>query len=67
MILTFTGYEEAFAEMSYAEQTSFTVSMENQTLKSVINWVEKIVNLFLYIVQILICLVVSMWMYEIKQ
>ena len=41
MILTFTGYEEAFAEMSYAEQTSFTVSMENQTLKSVINWVEK--------------------------
>ena len=32
MILTFTGYEEAFAEMSYAEQTSFTVSMENQTL-----------------------------------
>ncbi len=23
MILTFTGYEEAFAEMSYAEQTSF--------------------------------------------
>lgn len=46
MILTFTGYEEAFAEMSYAEQTSFTVSMENQTLKSVINWVEKIVNLF---------------------
>ena len=50
--------------MSYAEQTSFTVSMENQTLKSVINWVEKIVNLFLYIVQILICLVVSMWMYE---
>ena len=36
MILTFTGYEEAFAEMSYAEQTSFTVSMENQTLKSVI-------------------------------
>ena len=41
MILTFTSYEEAFAEMSYAEQTSFTVSMENQTLKSVINWVEK--------------------------
>lgn len=34
--------------MSYAEQTSFTVSMENQTLKSVINWVEKIVNLFIY-------------------
>lgn len=66
MILTFTSYEEAFAEMSYAEQTSFTVSMENQTLKSVINWVEK-VNLFLYIVQILICLVVSMWMYGIKQ
>lgn len=48
MILTFTGYEEAFAEMSYAEQTSFTVSMENQTLKSVINWVERIVNLFIY-------------------
>ena len=23
MILTFTSYEEAFAEMSYAEQTSF--------------------------------------------
>lgn len=66
MILTFTGYEEVFAEMNYAEQTSFTVSMENQTLKSVINWVEKN-NLFLYIVQILICLVVSMWMYGIKQ
>lgn len=67
MILTFTGYEEAFAEMSYAEQTSFTVSMENQTLKSVINWVEKNSQFILYIVQILICLVVSMWMYEIKQ
>ena len=66
MILTFTSYEEAFAEMSYAEQTSFTVSMENQTLKSVINWVEKN-SQFLYIVQILICLVVSMWMYGIKQ
>lgn len=65
--LTFTGYEEAFAEMSYAEQTSFTVSMENQTLKSVINWVEKNSQFILYIVQILICLVVSMWMYEIKQ
>lgn len=67
MILTFTGYEEAFAEMSYAEQTSFTVSMENQTLKSVINWVEKNSQFILYIVQILICLVVSMWMYGIKQ
>lgn len=30
MILTFTSYEEAFAEMSYAEQTSFTVSMETR-------------------------------------
>lgn len=67
MILTFTSYEEAFAEMSYAEQTSFTVSMENQTLKSVINWVEKNSQFILYIVQILICLVVSMWMYGIRQ
>lgn len=53
--------------MSYAEQTSFTVSMENQTLKSVINWVEKNSQFILYIVQILICLVVSMWMYGIRQ
>ena len=64
---TFTGYEEAFAEMSYAEQTSFTVSMENQTLKSVINWVEKNSQfIFIYRTDIDL-LVVSMWMYEIKQ
>ena len=34
MILTFTGYEEAFAEMSYAEQTSFTVSMSCHDFES---------------------------------
>lgn len=39
--LTFSGTIEAATELTYAQQTIFSVSMENQTLKSVINWVEK--------------------------
>lgn len=41
MFLTFCSYAEANNELTYAEQTCFSVTMENQTLKSVVEWIEK--------------------------
>lgn len=42
IFLTFSGNSNANnSELTYAEQTNFTISMENQTLKSVVEWIEK--------------------------
>lgn len=41
IFLTFADSVNAVTELTYAEQTTFTVAMENQTVKSVINWIEK--------------------------
>lgn len=42
IFLTFYGNSNANnSELTYAEQTNFTISMENQTLKSVVEWIEK--------------------------
>lgn len=42
IFLTFPGNSNANnSELTYAEQTNFTISMENQTLKSVVEWIEK--------------------------
>lgn len=41
VFLTSSGYAEAHNEWTYAEQTGFTITTENQTLKSVVEWIEK--------------------------
>lgn len=42
IFLTISGNSTASnSELTYAEQTNFTISMENQTLKSVVEWIEK--------------------------
>ena len=42
IFLTFTSNSNANnSELTYAERTNFTISMENQTLKSVVEWIEK--------------------------
>lgn len=42
IFLTFSDNSNANnSELTYAEQTNFTISMENQTLKSVVEWIEK--------------------------
>lgn len=49
IFLTFSGNSNANnSELTYAEQTNFTISMENQTLKSVVEWIEKN-SLFIFI------------------
>lgn len=41
IFLTISGYAAADTELTYAEQTCFTISMEDQTMKTVVSWIEK--------------------------